>query len=814
MIEVYTLSLLSILLLTSLSTGLTLPSLFRNGPILWQMSIALFFLLLTYLVGLLLVNLAYQRIRSRASMQESWMRDRVTQPGSSGSLAWPGHLILAILLLLGLSILVRRSVVNPIHLALLAMGCIVCLGTFVTSWRENRRPPAPARDLKLTPGPGFIDIEWAAPDDPRCAQNLLVRSLATFVPAYPGQGDVLYRGLLTTWRDEDVKPGKFYQYFVFTHDGQQRYRSTMGQTCAALPLPDPPADVTFVPERQAIRLSWKLVKPYNLQAVRIIRRVVDAREESDEKQIEVEPRESWRDGRLLSGTRYEYWVYTIDAGGQRSLPAKVQAATLVEPMKKFEARVIKRNQVELTWQLPTDIPDFQDVVVTRSQEGAIEEPEEIYIGLEDRHVDRGLDYEMSYSYAIQARYTPPIRSELKTVSVVTDGRPDGIEDVKVEEKRCSISLQWTLPEHESVRRVRLTRLEYSPANNDWVEHELLGERATQYIDERVEPGTYYTYLLYVQASDGHWSEPKRVDAQTLLPPPAVSEVKAARPDSGSPVTLTWRLPDDGTVIGTHVVRHRNRPPGSPMDGEVIHHGPGTQVVDESADINQFYYYALFAFDSREVYSSSVFKRVPTHPLITFWVYYVDLDKREEVRLPSGLTMGEVAGYLLSKQGLDLSAGDAWTATLEETGQMVAPRQSLRNVGIQPYQTIRLEHKGQATMAKSATDETSETAARSIPDDEKLTLWIRYPDLDNKREQVRLPANLRMRQIAANRLKRQGVNLKTVSAWEAVIEESGRVIKPDESLGDAGIQTGETVCLIFEGATERLDENEEDEVKNE
>jgi hypothetical protein len=328
MTELYTLFFLVALLALSFWMGSALPLSKPGSTGAWQLSILLLNFLFIYGAGLSLFHRLYRR----------W-RPKVLRPGQSGSLAWKGHLILALIWLLGLSLLLNRSTIHPFHLAMLGLGSIISLGTFALNWREWRRPPRPARDLSLTPGPGFIDLTWTPPDGPRTAEYLLVRCSPNLMPAYPEQGQILCRGIWSAWRDETVEPGRTYAYIVFTHDGCGRYRSTPGQLCTALSVPLTPLNLTCTPEPHTIQLSWWLLDRLNLQTVCIIRRAVGPDQKRAENRIELQLCEKWRDDGLAPETSYEYKVQTVDAWGQQSEPAYIQATTLTEPLAVRAANI-------------------------------------------------------------------------------------------------------------------------------------------------------------------------------------------------------------------------------------------------------------------------------------------------------------------------------------------------------------------------------------------------------------------------------------------------------------------------------------------
>jgi hypothetical protein len=195
--------------------------------ILLSLLILLFISLLTnqtgmVLLGLLVIGLLGFRLLSSHRTNSPINKIR--------SLPWNGYWIPGLVLLVDAGILVIRQAVTPFHLGLLlAIGWIVILSRVISSWYQMGQPPPPARNLKTKAKADGIHVTWEPPNDPRYAENLLVRSPPTVAPTYPEQGEVLCRGLVSAWCDKKVEPGRSYAYMVFTHNGRGRYHSTPGR---------------------------------------------------------------------------------------------------------------------------------------------------------------------------------------------------------------------------------------------------------------------------------------------------------------------------------------------------------------------------------------------------------------------------------------------------------------------------------------------------------------------------------------------------------------------------------------------------------
>ena len=101
-------------------------------------------------------------------------------------------------------------------------------------------PPADVTGLTLASDDSWIQLAWTNPPDPDFAGVLVLRrpgAAPTSVPtagavyavgAPIGDGQVVFRGMASTWRDTGVTNGTTYYYAVFTRDEVPNYSSGVG----------------------------------------------------------------------------------------------------------------------------------------------------------------------------------------------------------------------------------------------------------------------------------------------------------------------------------------------------------------------------------------------------------------------------------------------------------------------------------------------------------------------------------------------------------------------------------------------------------
>lgn len=683
MLEVYTFLFLASALLIGLLLDFRLPSFVHNWTPLWQMNLLAAVLLLLYVGGVLLLNVWYRLQRTASDSPGHQALQARMWAGINGTLGWLGHAVLGLCAVAGLGVLLWDGTISPWASALLTLSSIIVLSSFTINQWAIRHAPAAAEELRVTPGIGYVDIGWAVLDDPRYAESLLVRSTGTVLSSpWQNDADILYRGVGTLWRDATVKPGQRYLYSVFTHDGQERYTSTSEVRCRTFPLPDPPFDLKAEAQRTVIRLTWKLGDP-EVQKIHILRHELQASVPQEAKLIPIDPLEGWNDGGLRSGTTYCYTLRTvrwINGVQQESEATTITIATLVQPLGHFSARVIKRRQVELTWETP-EVAGFQRVTLTRrpaSAPGAT--PEHIYVGSESRHVDEPPDYSTSYIYTLQAHYSNDLHSETIDCRVRTGAQPAGVQQVKLVPTRQTIHLNWSLPAAEEVRSVRLARQDFDRQSFEVSERELLEGLETEYIDRDVGPDTSYTYVLTLETVDGHQSQPQTYDVRTLPPVASVLNPQARFISPDGPVVLSWQLPNDSSVNATRIVRKTNELSGEPSNGTLIYEGPDQQATDSQVAAGQTYNYAFFAQDREGLLSTPGYAQIKTVATIRVMMVFPN-GKRVPLELGPDISMGQLIPKLLERHGVQKDALASWKVVAADSRRELAAQDTLKTASI-------------------------------------------------------------------------------------------------------------------------------------
>ena len=124
----------------------------------------------------------------------------------------------------------------------------------------------------------------------------------------------------------------------------------------------------------------------------------------------------------------------------------------------------------------------------------------------------------------------------------------------------------------------------------------------------VSVGTTYYYKIESRDFAGNssiFSGTFTVDGQSDTNPPANPTSFKATP-SDDTIVLTWVNPKNSDFTSVEVARSKTTFPSSPASGNLIYEGGKTNVIDKTPEIGVKYYYAIFAKDTSENYSSGAF----------------------------------------------------------------------------------------------------------------------------------------------------------------------------------------------------------------
>lgn len=145
-----------------------------------------------------------------------------------------------------------------------------------------------------------------------------------------------------------------------------------------------------------------------------------------------------------------------------------------------------------------------------------------------------------------------------------------------------------------------------------------------YRDSVLKPDTKYYYSIFHININGDVSLPAEVLLTTQtgieeLPPPILGENNSTLPRILSPsivagessAVIRWKNPDSPNFVGVHIVRNDESLPGNPFDGETVFRGRAESTIDSGLATGTPYFYGLFAFDWKNLFSPAAFISVKT-----------------------------------------------------------------------------------------------------------------------------------------------------------------------------------------------------------
>lgn len=386
-----------------------------------------------------------------------------------------------------------------------------------------------------------LHLTWTYPADTDLATLIVRRAVGGIAPGTTGQGvgleDVAPGGPGTTGQltDTGLAQDTTYTYALFSRD-RAGNTSLAATVSAATPAP-PNAVVSLVgtpASTTSVHLSW--VYPVGELTQVVVRRGQGA--------TPTTPTDGDAAGTVLAGAAgtageltvtglaagsgYYFAVFSQDQYGQTSAAASAWASTVPAAVSNLLASPTSTS-VKLQWENP--IGDTQGVLLIRRSEGTVApatptdgvEVDASYAqgvpGLTSSLVDAGLAPSTTYTYAVFSYSQYGGLSDAATVTAKTN--PPAVTDLAATPSSTSVQLTWTDPPGSTltacvVRRVVGTTAPISALAGVGVPCPPPGAAGTseQLTDSELTPGTTYTYALFMQDAEGHFSDAAVVTVAT------------------------------------------------------------------------------------------------------------------------------------------------------------------------------------------------------------------------------------------------------------------------------------------------------------
>lgn len=115
--------------------------------------------------------------------------------------------------------------------------------------------------------------------------------------------------------------------------------------------------------------------------------------------------------------------------------------------------------------------------------------------------------------------------------------------------------------------------------------------------------TYHLQVISTDASGNTATSTDVIFVTTGDATPPANPFQFTATGGDGVVTLTWTLPPDADLAGVRIVRRTDAFPTGPLDGSFIYAGLGTSTLDTAVTNGVTYFYAIYAFDTHQNYSS-------------------------------------------------------------------------------------------------------------------------------------------------------------------------------------------------------------------
>jgi len=423
-------------------------------------------------------------------------------------------------------------------------------------------PPAPA-GLQVSAGSGRITLSWASA--PRATSYNIRRGTT---PGGPYAEIASPTSL--SYVDVDVVNGSSFYYIVSALNIGGESPSSAEVAATPVSVPPPVAAVELTPGNGQVTLVWPAIEG---AAGYVVRRALNP--EGPYATIGTPPGNGFVDIGLTNGTPYHYRVCAVNAGGESPESHSVSAAPVAPPPAPTGLSAAPGNrETALSW---ASAPRARSYLVKRA-ERAGGPYAEIATAVGPSHQDTGLTNGRTYYYVVtgvNAGGESAPSPEVQAVPVDPPGVPENLNAIAGNNQ---VLITWSAvpgATYYQIKRATDKRGPYvTTANVTRLNH----------VDNSVENGKSYFYIVHALNSGGRSAHSARVTAVPVRPPPAPSNVFAMA--GNARVSLKW----DGVAVSTGYSVKRSTGPNGPFS--TIARVSPTSYLDTDVVNGTTYYYQV------------------------------------------------------------------------------------------------------------------------------------------------------------------------------------------------------------------------------
>lgn len=424
-------------------------------------------------------------------------------------------------------------------------------------------PPSAPTGLQISAGDGRVSISWSPA--PRATSYSVRRSTKSGGPyasiAFPSAPSHL---------DADLPNGSSYFYVITALNAGGE--SPESAEAGAAPVAAPAAVTTLEAASGNGQVSLRWPAAENASSY-VVKRSIEA--EGTYAPVATVAACAYVDTGLTNGTTYHYRVNAVNAGGGGIDSATATATPIAPPPAPTALTATPgHREVSLTW---ASSPRAAGYHVKRSESPGGPYAE-VATAIGPSHQDTGLSNGTSYCYiviAVNAGGESPPSDEATAMPVDPPGVP---ADVTATAGNNQVLVVWTAvpgATYYQIKRAANRRGPFVTTANV--------SRAT-FIDNGVENGKSYYYVVHAVNPGGRSAHSVRVSATPVPPPPAPTGVIALA--GNFRVSLAWEPVPSAT--GYSIKRGTN--PNGPFS--TVARVPQTSYLDAAVTNGTTYYYSV------------------------------------------------------------------------------------------------------------------------------------------------------------------------------------------------------------------------------
>ncbi|MCK5773707.1 MAG: fibronectin type III domain-containing protein [Thermoplasmata archaeon] len=445
----------------------------------------------------------------------------------------------------------------------------------------NRVVPSTPINLTSTIGNCFIHLKWLEPEDDGDSEIIFYEINKRHNSN--GTWELLSRitSDITDYNDTSVSMGLSYQYRLSAMNGVGRSTLPAIINTTARWAPDEPRNLTESHGSSWISLDWE---PPSRDGGAEIDQYIIYRQKNGGTWEQIglmnQDQTELNDTSLSIGSKYNYSISTSTIAG-RSPPIflyNIIPATVADPPGEL-VLTIDGDHILITW----DIPVYQ---------GGLDIIEYVVIRNGDiiSHIDASLqtysDHDMTYGetyfYSSVSVNGEGYSTRSGSMELLFCRPSDPPENVTISTSKDSIMIKWDVPFFNGgswITNYRILRDGYFLAE--------INNITLEYLDEIVEPGILYEYMVMAINAQGG-SQGVNVTIEIPIIPPIISGVTTSFNETG--VQISWGKPEEGDVTDIEIYRIKDN--GEPLKLATLDVNETSFLDDSIVEPGTYSYYVI------------------------------------------------------------------------------------------------------------------------------------------------------------------------------------------------------------------------------